>query len=186
MRYGYGRISTDKDTPKFNRQIDDLKDAGCEKIYLERVSGTSKQKPELEKLLNELREGDELVCVSIDRLGRSTQQVLNLVEKLKEMDVKLVSLKEHFQTGTPQGDFFLTIVAAFSQLEVEMCRSRVRDGLEAAKRRGKTLGRPRREMDIAIKMWQSGDYSINEICSAVGCSRQTLYNAIHRTGATRA
>ena len=60
MRYGYGRISTDKDTQKFNRQIDDLKDAGCEKIYLERVSGTSKQKPELEKLLNELEKAMSL------------------------------------------------------------------------------------------------------------------------------
>ena len=79
-----------------------------------------------------------------------------MVEKLKEMDVKLVSLKEHFQTGTPQGDFFLTIVAAFSQLEVEMCRSRVRDGLEAAKRRGKTLGETsqgngHRNQDVAVR-----------------------------------
>ena len=185
MKYGYGRISTDKESQKFDRQEDQLKDAGCEKVYLERVSGTSKSKPELEKLLVELEMGDELICVSIDRLGRSTQQVLELVNKLQEMGVILISLKEGFQTNTPQGKFFLTIVAAFSELEVEMCRSRVRDGLEAAKRRGKTLGRPRRDMETAIKMWQSRDYSISEICEAVGCSKQTLYNAIKRAGATR-
>lgn len=185
MKYGYGRISTDKESQKFDRQEDQLKDAGCEKVYLERVSGTSKSKPELEKLLVELEMGDELICVSIDRLGRSTQQVLELVNKLQEMGVILISLKEGFQTNTPQGKFFLTIVAAFSELEVEMCRSRVRDGLEAAKRRGKTLGRPRRDMDTAIKMWQSKDYSISEICEAVGCSKQTLYNAIKRARATR-
>lgn len=185
MRYGYGRISTDKESQRFDRQEDKLRDAGCGEIYLERVSGTSKSKPELERLLAELRGGDELVCVSIDRLGRSTQQVLELVNRLEDMGVILISLKEGFQTNTPQGRFFLTIVAAFSELEVEMCRSRVRDGLEAAKRRGKTLGRPRRDMETAIKMWQSKDYSISEICEAVGCSKQTLYNAIKRSGATR-
>lgn len=185
MRYGYGRISTDKESQKFDRQVDDLNAAGCEKIYLERVSGTSKCKPELEKLLSELQKGDELVCVSIDRLGRSTQQVLALVNQLQDMGVILISLKEGFQTNTPQGRFFLTIVAAFSELEVEMCRSRVRDGLAAARRRGKKLGRPRKNMDTAIKMWQSKEYSINEICEAVGCARQTLYNEVHRRGLVR-
>ena len=185
MRYGYGRISTDKESQKFDRQVDDLNAAGCEKIYLERVSGTSKCKPELEKLLSELQKGDELVCVSIDRLGRSTQQVLSLVNQLQDMGVILISLKEGFQTNTPQGRFFLTIVAAFSELEVEMCRSRVRDGLAAARRRGKKLGRPRKDMDIAIKMWQSKDYSISEICEAVGCARQTLYNEVRRRGLVR-
>ena len=93
MKYGYGRISTDKEAQKFDRQEDQLKDAGCERIYLERVSGTSKSKPELEKLIKELKSGDELVCVSIDRLGRSTQQVLSLVNTLEEMGVGLTSLK---------------------------------------------------------------------------------------------
>ena len=185
MKYGYGRVSTGKDAQKFDRQEDQLKDAGCELIFLERVSGTSKNKPELQKLLSELQDGDELVCVSIDRLGRSTQQVLSLVNKLEEMGVGLTSLKEGFQANTPQGRFFLTIVAAFSELEVEMCRSRVNDGLEAARRRGKKLGRPRRDMDTAIKMWQSKDCSITEICEAVACSRQTLYNAIGRAGVSR-
>lgn len=185
MKYGYGRVSTGKDAQKFDRQEDQLKDAGCELIFLERVSGTSKNKPELQRLLSELQDGDELVCVSIDRLGRSTQQVLSLVNKLEEMGVGLTSLKEGFQANTPQGRFFLTIVAAFSELEVEMCRSRVNDGLEAARRRGKKLGRPRRDMDTAIKMWQSKDYSITEICEAVGCSRQTLYNSIKRANVSR-
>lgn len=185
MKYGYGRVSTGKDAQKFDRQEDQLKDAGCELIFLERVSGTSKNKPELQRLLSELQDGDELVCVSIDRLGRSTQQVLSLVNKLEEMGVGLTSLKEGFQANTPQGRFFLTIVAAFSELEVEMCRSRVNDGLEAARRRGKKLGRPRRDMDTAIKMWQSKDYSITEICEAVDCSRQTLYNAIKRANVSR-
>lgn len=185
MKYGYGRISTDKSTQKFDRQEDQLRDAGCERIYLERVSGTSKTKPELEKLLGELKAGDELVCLSIDRLGRSTQQVLSLVNRLDEMGVGLSSIKEGFQANTPQARFFLTIVAAFSEMEVEMCRSRVRDGLESAKRRGRRLGRPKKDMDTAVKMWLSKDYSVSEICSTVGCAKQTLYNEIHRKGLSR-
>lgn len=185
MKYGYGRISTDKDTQKFDRQEDQLRDAGCERIYLERVSGTSKSKPQLERLLGELKSGDELVCLSIDRLGRSTQQVLSLVNRLDEMGVGLSSIKEGFQANTPQARFFLTIVAAFSELEVEMCRERVRDGLEAAKRRGKKLGRPKKDMDSAIRMWLSKEFSISEICDTVGCAKQTLYNEIKRRGVSR-
>ena len=185
MRYGYERVSTTKGTQKFDRQEDPLTKAGCEKIISERVSGTAASKPVLEELLGELKEGDQLVVVSIDRLGRSTQQVLNVIERLKAKKVDFVSLKQNIDTTSSEGKFFLTIVAAFSELEVEMCRSRVRDGLEAAKRRGKKLGRPRKDMDTAIKMWQSRDYSISEICSAVGCAKQTLYNEIKRRGVTR-
>lgn len=185
MKYGYGRVSTDKDTQRFDRQEDQLRDAGCERIYLERVSGTSNRKPELEELLGELKAGDELVCLSIDRLGRSTQQVLSLVNRLDDMGVGLSSIKEGFQANTAQARFFLTIVAAFSELEVEMCRERVRDGLKAAKRRGKRLGRPKKDMDTAVKMWLSKEYSVSEICSTVGCAKQTLYNEIHRKGLSR-
>lgn len=180
MKYGYGRISTQKDEQKFDRQEDQLKEAGCERIFFERVSGTSKKKPELEKMLSQMQEDDELVCVSIDRLGRSTQQVLELITRLDERGIGLTSLKEGFAANSPQSRFFFTIVAAFSQLEVEMTRERVKEGLAAAKRRGKKLGRPRKNMDTAIKMWQSKEYSISEICEAVGCSKQTLYNEVHR------
>ena len=151
MRYGYERVSTNKETQKFDRQEDPLTKAGCEEIRSERVSGTATSKPVLEELLDELREGDQLVVVSIDRLGRSTQQVLNVIERLRKKKVDFVSLKENVDTSTSQGKFFLTIVAAFSELEVEMCRSRVRDGLEAAKRRGKRLGRPRKDMDVDVQ-----------------------------------
>lgn len=185
MKYGYGRISTQKDEQKFDRQEDQLKEAGCERIFFERVSGTSKKKPELEKMLSQMQEGDELVCVSIDRLGRSTQQVLELITRLDERGIGLTSLKEGFAANSPQSRFFFAIVAAFSQLEVEMTRERVKEGLAAAKRRGKKLGRPRKNMDTAIKMWQSKEYSISEICEAVGCSKQTLYNEIHRREITR-
>ena len=86
MRYGYERVSTTKGTQKFDRQEDPLTKAGCEKIISERVSGTAASKPVLEELLGELKEGDQLVVVSIDRLGRSTQQVLNVIDELDLSD----------------------------------------------------------------------------------------------------
>lgn len=184
MKIGYQRKSTNKDSQKFDRQTDQLNSYGCETIYTETVSGTKANKPVLEKLLKDIEaikkdnpeEQIELVVVSIDRLGRSTQQVLNTVQKLEEMGVGLTSLKEGFQAYTPQAKFFLTIVSAFAELEVSMCRDRVRDGLESAKKRGVKLGRKRKDMGTAIRMYESGEYSVNEICAAVGCCKQTLYN----------
>ncbi len=117
MKYGYGRVSTGKDAQKFDRQEDQLIDAGCELIFLERVSGTSKNKPELQRLLSELQDGDELVCVSIDRLGRSTQQVLSLVNKLEEMGVGLTVLKKDFRQTHHREDFFLLSLQHFPNLK---------------------------------------------------------------------
>lgn len=186
MLIGYQRKSTNKDSQKFDRQTDQLQQYGCEKIYTETVSGTKASKPVLEKMLRDIQELQlknkdeefEVVVVSIDRLGRSTQQVLEVVQTLENMGVGLTSLKEGFQANTPQAKFFLTIVAAFAELEVSMCRDRVRDGLESAKKRGVKLGRKRKDMDTAIRMYKSGDYSIKEICETVGCCKQTLYNHI--------
>lgn len=184
MKIGYQRKSTDKDNQKFDRQTDQLTDYGCEKIYTEIISGTKAKKPVLEKMITDIQEIKEnnpneqieVVVVSIDRLGRSTQQVLSTVQKLNDLSIGLTSLKEGFQADTPQGKFFLTIVSAFAELEVSMCRDRVRDGLESAKKRGVKLGRKKKDMTTAIKMYESGDYSINEICETVGCCKQTLYN----------
>lgn len=192
MKVGYMRVSTDKDVQKFDRQEDQLIAAGCEKIYSERISGKAASKPELEKMISDLTESDdlekEIIVVSIDRLGRSTVQVINTVNRLDSLGIGLTSLKEGFQANTPQARFFLTIIAAFGQLEADMCSDRVKQGLAAAKKRGKKLGRPhtnQETMNTAIRMWESHDYSINEICSIAGIAKQTLYNEIKRRGITR-
>lgn len=192
MKVGYMRVSTDKDTQKFDRQKDQLLSLGCEKIYADRISGKVAQKPQFEQMVEDLTNSDdsdkEIVVVSIDRLGRSTVQVINTVNRLDALGIGLTSIKEGFQANTPQSRFFLTIIAAFGQLEVEMCSDRVKQGLAAAKKRGKKLGRPStdsKKMDTAIRMWQSRDYSIQEILEIAGISKQTLYNEIKRRGATR-
>lgn len=189
-RIGYGRVSTQKESQKFDRQEDQLIDAGCKRVFLERVSGTSKEKPELEKALNMMAPHDELCIVSLDRAGRSVSQILELVEMLKEREIGLLSLREGVLVDrdggcSPQTTFLISVLSSVNQLEVELIRSRVKEGLAAARRRGKKLGRPRKDMSTAVRMWQSKDYTVSEICDAVGCSKSTLYNAIHRSGATR-
>lgn len=192
MKYGYMRVSTDKATQKFDRQIDQLKSAGCSKIYSDRISGRCSDKPQFEQLVADLSKSEdtdkEIVVVSIDRLGRSTTQVLNTIQRLDSLGIGLTSLKEGFAAHTPQGQFFITIVAAFAQLEAEMTADRVKQGLAAAKKRGKVLGRPKVDkeiMDTAIRMWQSKDYTIKEICAISGFTKQTLYNEIKRRGIAR-
>lgn len=190
MRVGYGRVSTEKESQRFDRQEDQLRDAGCERIYLERMSGRKRDRPELSLMMEDLLASEDetrqVVCVSLDRLGRSTKNILELVDTFKANGIQLISLKEgSLIDETPQSQFFLTIMAAFAELEAEMTRARVAEGLEAAKRRGKKLGRPRKDMETAVKMWLSREYSVSEICEAVGCARQTLYNEIRRRGVTR-
>lgn len=184
MKLGYMRKSTAKESQKFDRQEDQLKDAGCEKIYRDTISGTKANKPGLQAMLADIQKAKEnnpdatfeVVVVSIDRLGRSTQQVLDTVQKLDAMGVGLTSLKEGFQANTAQARFFLTIVSAFAELEVSMCRERVKEGLESAKRRGVKLGRKPKNLDTAIRMYHSGEYSVSEICEANNICKQTLYN----------
>lgn len=188
FKLGYARKSTGKDTQKFDRQTDQLKDYGCELIFEETMSGRIKERPQLEAMIQLFQEHkanhpeDDLECVvvSLDRLGRSTKNLLDLVERMTEAGIGLTSLKEGFQADTPQGKFFITIVGAFAELEANMCRSRTKQGLEAAKRRGKRLGRKPKNLDTALKMYESGEYSVSEICKANGICKQTLYNHLNK------
>lgn len=191
-KLGYSRKSTNKESQKFDRQNDQLLDYGCASIFQETISGRAATKPELEKMIAAFQEHkeqhpeDELECVvvSLDRLGRSTQNVLALIQRLDELGIGLTSLKEGFAANTPQSRFFLTIVAAFAELEVEMTRARVNEGLDAAKRRGTKLGRRPKNLDTAIRMYESNDYSVSEICKANGICRQTLYNHLKKKQAS--
>lgn len=192
MKLGYMRKSTSKESQLFRRQEVQLQDAGCEKIYRDTISGTKANKPELLKMIADIeairaqdeKEGTEtpieVVVVSIDRLGRSVSQVLDTVQTLDRLGVGLTSIKEGFQANNALGKFFVTMCAAFAELEVSMCRERVNDGLAAAKKRGVKLGRKPKNLDTAIRMYHSGEYSIKEICEANNICKQTLYNHLRK------
>jgi len=137
---GYARVSTA--TQKTDRQIDSLEEVGCSKIFSEEISGVIKNRPELIKMMDYVREGDTLVVESISRLGRSTKDLLEIVEYLQKKGVHLKSLKESIDTSTPNGKFVFTIFTALSELERATILQRQKEGIAAAKKRGKHMGRP--------------------------------------------
>ena len=177
MRIGYARVSTDKQT--LDLQIDALKKAGCEKIYSDVVSGSKAQKPQLEKALDQLREGDALVVWRFDRLGRVTRQLLPFVEDLKNKGVGLISITQNIDTTRPDGYMVFTIFSAIAENERNLLIERTKAGLEAARARGRKGGRKEKltekEIKTMITMYNSKDHGVSDICKTFGVSRPTLH-----------
>ena len=186
MRIGYARVSTKEQN--LDRQLDQLATAGVDRIFSDKISGAKESRPELDKLLSTLREGDTVVVCSYDRLARSSKQLFDLAERFSESGVSLVSLKEGTDTSTPQGRFFFAMCAAMAQFERELIRERQAEGIAAAKARGRKFGRPATDagkMDTAIRLYQNGGLSVAEICGRTGVSRAPLYREIKKQGITR-
>src|SRR5215831_3985977 len=141
MQIGYARVSTDdQDTAV---QVAALKTAGCERIYREKASGGRWDRPELHRLLDQLRKGDVLVVWKLDRLSRSLRDVLMIMERLAEARACFRSLTEAIDTTTPAGRMMMQMVGAFAEYERAMLKERTKAGLEAARREGRVGGRSR-------------------------------------------
>jgi DNA invertase Pin-like site-specific DNA recombinase len=159
MLIGYVRVSSnDQET---NLQVEALKSAGCERIYREKASGGRWDRPELHRLLDQLRKGDVLVVWKLDRLSRSLRDVLTIMEKLGEAKVGFRSLTEAIDTTTPAGRMMMQMVGAFAEFERAMLRERTKAGLDAARREGRIGGRkpkltPQQQKEI-IRMVSKGD-----------------------------
>ena len=176
MRFGYARVSTEDQ--RLDRQVDALEKVGCERIYLEKASGAKAGRPELEKLLSVLRDGDEVVVAKLDRISRSTWHLIELTEKFSEIGVDFISLNDSIDTTTPMGRFFFRVVASIAELEGDMIVERTKDGLSAARARGHGGGRPKASAEAVSKarrMHESGKFSVSEITGATGISKSTLY-----------
>lgn len=174
--YGYARVSTQQQ--ELNRQIDLLENENCNEILTEKITGTKASRPELERLKDKLRQGDTVIIESFSRLGRSTKDLIDLVNYFEENNIKLISLKENFDTTTPQGRLMMTVFQAFSQFERDLIVERTKEGLKSARARGKKGGRPRVSQSAikkAIKLYNTKEYSINEITEMTGISKATLY-----------
>ena len=177
--YGYARVSTQQQD--LSRQLDLLSQYNCIEILTEKITGTKSDRPELTRLKDKVRPGDILIIESFSRLGRSTKDLIEIVEYFENKDVKLISIKENFDTNTPHGKLMLTVFQAFSQFERDLIVQRTKEGLESARTRGRQGGRPRvKEQDInrALKLYNSKEYSISEIVSMTGISQATLYRYI--------
>ncbi len=137
---GYARVSTDDQV--HDAQMDELRAAGCERIFQEHGSRASRARPVLTRLLGELAAGDVLVVVRLDRLARSVSHLLQVIEDLEERGVHFRSIRDPIDTSTPQGMFSLQVLGAVAQLERALIAERTRAGIKAAKARGKLPGNP--------------------------------------------
>lgn len=181
VKIGYARVSTQDQN--LDRQLDNLRSAGCERIFNEKMTGTKSDRPELKTMLMTLRSGDVLVIDSFSRLSRSTKDLLDLVEKLTAMGIHLVSLKENLDTTTATGKLMLTMLSALSQFERDLIAERTIDGLKAARARGRCGGRPRlgsdKDRKQALAMYHANVMTNAEIASKFGISQRTLSRWIH-------
>ena len=141
MLIGYARVSTRDQKPHL--QLDALNEAGCERIFEETASGAKRERPELRAALDFMRAGDTLVIWKLDRLARSTRQLLETVESLARRGIGLKALTQDIDTTTVGGRLIFTVFGAIAEFEREMIRESTRAGLDAARSRGRKGGRPR-------------------------------------------
>lgn len=181
MKYGYARVSTEEQC--LDRQIDQLKGVGIEEeyIYKEKMSGTKSNRPKLKALLNVLEQGDTVYIESLNRLGRSSADLITLMQTFADMGVTLVSLKEQLDFSSASGKMIAQFLAVLAEFERSCIVERVNEGLAAARARGRIGGRPatpQKTIDKALQMYNRHNLTVTEICRACGISRPTLYKAI--------
>lgn len=181
MKVGYVRVSTvDQNT---GRQEVLMKELGVDKIYVDKQSGKNKERPQLQEMLNFVREGDVLVVESISRLARNVKDLLEIVDQLKQKGVVFISKKETIDTSTPAGEFMLTVFGALAQLERSYILERQAEGIALAKAQGKYNGRPRIEVDESrfieyYKDYQAGYLTGKGICKKLGISLSTFHRRV--------
>jgi len=187
MRIGYARVSTGDQN--LDAQIDELEEAGCEKIYQEEISGAAKSRPELDRCLEVLREGDTLVVWRLDRFGRSLKDLVSKMETLDGKGVDFVSLTEGIDTTTAKGKLTFHIFGALAEFERELARERTMAGLKAARERGRVGGRPpaldEEEIPQVQAMMKDEEVSTSDICERFSISRSTLYRYVGPNGERR-
>ena len=179
MILGYARVSTDDQ--KLDAQTDALGAAGAQRVFAERISGSKRQRPELDRLLDQLREGDVVVVTKYDRLARSLRDLLEIVEAIGQRGAGFRSLAEDIDTTTPAGRLIFHVFASIAQFERERISERTREGLEAAKKRGRVGGRPpaltEAQKAEVRKMRADPERSISEIAALFRVSANTVRRA---------
>lgn len=179
---GYARTSTTDQ--KTDTQIERLKAAGCEVIRQEKVSGKSREgRTELQTILDFVRPGDQLVCVKLDRLGRSTRDVLNLVHELEEKGASLRVLEPEVNTAGPMGRMVLTVLGMVAEMELGFIKERQRAGIEKAKKEGVYKGRPAKIDHEKIKKLKAEGMGATAIADVVGCKRAFVYKVLKQAEA---
>lgn len=179
MIIGYARVSTDDQT--LDAQIDALKAAGAERIFKEKKTGKSRDRSELARMLDQLREGDVVMVTKYDRLARSLRDLIDIVETIREREAGFRSLGEDIDTTTPAGRLIFHVFGSIAEFERERTVERTKEGLSAARSRGRVGGRPsalsRDQKAEVRKMRDEEGRPVSEIARLFSVSRQTVLRA---------
>jgi len=181
MKVGYIRVSTVEQNTA--RQEVLLEELGVSRVYIDKMSGKSADRPKLKEMLEFVREGDMVVVESISRFARNTRDLLELVDMLTEKGVEFISKKENIDTTTPAGKFMLTVFAAVAELERGYILDRQREGIAIAKSEGKYKGRPPKKIDedlwneLYIR-WKKGEITAVEFMKKVGLRKSAFYERV--------
>ena len=187
MIYGYARCSTTDNKQDINRQIRELKAAGADEVIFEYEHGDAKVKKNLHMLLDAATEGDTIITLEVSRLSRSTQQLCEILETVKQKHLRLIivgSITVDCREGQidPMSQAFIQMSGVFAELELSMIRARVRSGMENAKAKGKKVGRPRSTLESIPAVFHkhypayaAGSLNVSEFARVCGVSRPTVY-----------
>ena len=184
---GYARVSTEEQNTA--RQLDSFEHYSerIKKVFIDKMSGKDTNRPQLQAMLNYVREGDVVVVSDFSRLARSTRDMLQIVQELTDKGVGLISLKESVDTETPQGRFMLTIFAALAELERETILQRQREGIAIAKQQGKYKGRkplPFNESKFRTEClkWRNGEQTAVATMKILNIKRNRFYTKVKELG----
>ena len=190
MNRGYSRCSTNEGKQDINRQVRELKAAGAEVVYMEYEHGDAKVKSQQQAMFAESEAGDTIIVLEVSRLARSTQQLCEIIEIVRQKHLRLVivgSITLDCRNGQadPMSEAFLQMAGVFSQLELSMIRARVRSGMENAKAKGKQIGRPQVTADDVpsgflrhYPAYKRGQLNVSELARVCNISRTTVYKYI--------
>mgnify|MGYP006327940021 FL=1 len=184
-KIGYIRVSSTSQNP--SRQFQQLNEIGMDIIFEEKVSGAAKDREQLQKMLEDLQEGDIIYVTDLTRITRSTQNLFELIDLIRNKKASLKSLKDTWldlSEDNPYSQFLITVMAGVNQLERDLIRMRQREGIELAKKEGKYKGRLKKYhknhpgMKYAVKLYKEGGMTVNQICEITNVSRASLYRRL--------
>jgi DNA invertase Pin-like site-specific DNA recombinase len=177
MRIGYARVSRG-DLQEVEVQAEALKSAGCQKIFKEEASGGRWNRPELHRLLDQLREGDIVTVWKLDRLSRSLKDLIAILEKIEQAGTTFESLTEHIETRSPAGRMFMQMLGSFAEFERAMIRERTRQGLEYARAQGRKGGRrpklTKEQKALIVELIESGQRRAADVARSFRVSEATI------------
>ncbi|NMH67272.1 recombinase family protein [Bacillus sp. RO3] len=184
-KIGYVRVSSVDQNPA--RQLKQLNEIGMDLIFQEKISGATKERPELQKMINNLEEGDTIFVTDLTRITRSTIHLFQLVEEIRQKKAGLKSLKDTWldiESDNPYSEFLMTVIGGVNQLERDLIRMRQREGIDLAKKEGKYKGRVKKYhnnhagMKHAVQLYEEGRKTVKQICEITNISQASLYRRL--------